>query len=457
MSKAVDVLFINPSDRKKIYQDLGDEFCGIEPPIFAGLYANYVRRFDIVPAIYDAPALRASAQEVARVTTEEYSPRLVVLVVYGQQPSASTQNMGAAGRIARQIKAIRPELPIMMLGTHPAALPERTMREEAIDFVCDLEGPVTIRKTVEALKAGATDFSDIPSLWWRDGERIVRPQSAEPLIRDLDTELPGIAWDLLPMHLYRAHNWHCFDHIHERTPYASIHTSLGCPYKCCFCCINAPFGKSSYRMWSPEAVVREIDHLVETYGIKNIKIADEMFVLNKRHVRGICELLVSRPYKVNIWAYARVDTVDDDMLPLPCNPGAIAIGYALRHGEGATAVTGLLPRELLLQAPNTITFESHPEFRAKLLQLLSLSCSGEPMARLLGELLCCLPKIEVPAGLSYDRVFRVAVVSFLDRFNFCLGEVKRSCIHVATAEGALIPLDTYNLFHRPGLPDRRAP
>ena len=148
---------------------------------------------------------------------------------------------------------------------------------------------------------------------------------------------------------------------------------------------------------------------------------------------------------------------DDDMLPLPCNPGAIAIGYALRHGEGATAVTGLLPRELLLQAPNTITFESHPEFRAKLLQLLSLSCSGEPMARLLGELLCCLPKIEVPAGLSYDRVFRVAVVSFLDRFNFCLGEVKRSCIHVATAEGALIPLDTYNLFHRPGLPDRRAP
>ena len=316
MSKAVDVLFINPSDRKKIYQDLGDEFCGIEPPIFAGLYANYVRRFDIVPAIYDAPALRASAQEVARVTTEEYSPRLVVLVVYGQQPSASTQNMGAAGRIARQIKAIRPELPIMMLGTHPAALPERTMREEAIDFVCDLEGPVTIRKTVEALKAGATDFSDIPSLWWRDGERIVRPQSAEPLIRDLDTELPGIAWDLLPMHLYRAHNWHCFDHIHERTPYASIHTSLGCPYKCCFCCINAPFGKSSYRMWSPEAVVREIDHLVETYGIKNIKIADEMFVLNKRHVRGICELLVSRPYKVNIWAYARVDTVDDDMLPL---------------------------------------------------------------------------------------------------------------------------------------------
>jgi radical SAM superfamily enzyme YgiQ (UPF0313 family) len=316
MSKAVDVLFINPADRKTTYQDLGDEFCAIEPPLFAGLYATHVRNRGFVPAIYDAPALRASADEAARVACEEYAPRLVVLVVYGLQPSASTQNMGAAGRIAQRIKARRPELPVMMVGTHPAALPERTLREEAIDFVCDLEGPVTIAKTLEALKSPDPDFAAIPSLWWRDGERIVRPAGAEPLIRDLDRELPGIAWDLLPMHLYRAHNWHCFGHIAERTPYASIHTSLGCPYHCGFCCINAPFGKSSYRMWSPETVVKEIDHLVAAYGVKNIKIADEMFVLNKRHVKGICELLAERPYRVNIWAYARVDTVDDELLPL---------------------------------------------------------------------------------------------------------------------------------------------
>jgi radical SAM superfamily enzyme YgiQ (UPF0313 family) len=204
----------------------------------------------------------------------------------------------------------------MMVGTHPAALPERTMRDQAVDFVCDLKGPATIFKTARALAEPGADYGAIPSLWWRDGDRIVGPASAEPLIRDLDTELPGVAWDLLPMDQYRAHNWHCFDHIDRRMPYASIHTSLGCPYKCSFCCINAPFGKSSYRMWSPEHVVAEIDHLVERYGIYNIKIADEMFVLNKRHVAGICELLAARPYKVNIWAYARVDTVDDELLPL---------------------------------------------------------------------------------------------------------------------------------------------
>ncbi|CUW38878.1 putative Radical SAM domain-containing protein(Radical SAM, alpha/beta horseshoe,221-414) [Magnetospirillum sp. XM-1] len=335
-AKTVDILFVHPGDAKKIYQGLADEFAALEPPLFAGLYATYVRNKGMVPAIFDAPAMRASAEETARTAVNEYDARLVVVVVYGQQPSASTQNMGAAGRIARQIKALKPDLPIMMVGTHPAALPEMTMREEAVDFVCDLEGPITIFKTAQALKDGGSNaFAAIPSLWWRDGERIVAPTSAEPLIRDLDTELPGVAWDLLPMDRYRAHNWHSFGHIERRAPYASIHTSLGCPYKCNFCCINAPFGKSSYRMWSPAKVVEEIDHLVKTYGVYNIKISDEMFVLNRAHVIGICQMLAEKPYKVNIWAYARVDTVDDEILPILKAGGVnwLCLGIESASGE----------------------------------------------------------------------------------------------------------------------------
>jgi radical SAM superfamily enzyme YgiQ (UPF0313 family) len=314
MADKVDVLFINPGDRTQIYQELGDEFSAIEPPVFAGLFASYLRYKGASVAIYDTPAFGASAQEAARIASGDFFPRLIVIPVYGFQPSASTQNMTSAGKIARSIKESAPWAKVMMTGTHPAALPERTMREEAVDFVCDLEGPVTIHKTLQVLQNGAEDFSAVPSLWWRDGARIVPPNSAEPLIRDLDQEMPGISWDLLPMERYRAHNWHCFDHIQERTPYASIHTSLGCPYRCTFCCINAPFGKPAYRMWSAEAVIKEIDLLVERYGVKNIKFVDEMFVLNKRHVSEICERLMQRDYKVNIWAYARVDTVYEELL-----------------------------------------------------------------------------------------------------------------------------------------------
>ena len=315
MSDPVDILFVKPGDHKQIYQDLGNEFSAIEPPAFAGLFATYSRLKKYRVAIFDVPAMKLSAEQAVKGILENYDPVLVALIVYGLQPSASTQNMASAGKVARFIKEQSPDTKILMTGTHPAALPSRTMREEAVDFVCDLEGPVTIHKVAQALKEGATDFSKIPSLWWRDDSgQIIPPKSAEPLIKDLDHELPGIAWDLMFMDKYRAHNWHCFTHIDDRSPYVSIHTSLGCPYNCSFCCINAPFGKPSYRLWSPECVVREIDFLVETYGVKNIKFVDEMFVLNRKHVLGICDLLIQRDYQVNIWAYARVDTIQEDML-----------------------------------------------------------------------------------------------------------------------------------------------
>jgi anaerobic magnesium-protoporphyrin IX monomethyl ester cyclase len=314
MAEVVDVLFINPGDRKQIYQDLGNDYAAIEPPVFAGLFATYIRGKGHSVAIYDAPAMSASAAKAARVATEDYAPKLIVIVCYGLQPSASTQNMTAAGDIARLIHDAGTEAKLMMTGTHPSALPELTMKEENIDFVCDLEGPVTILKTLQAINDQSSEFTGIPSLWSRDKDKIIAPLSAEPLLVDLDNEMAGIAWDLLPMEKYRAHNWHSFDDIHSRSPYAAIHTSLGCPYKCHFCCINSPFGTSNYRMWSPAVVVNEIDHLVENYGIKNLKFVDEMFVLNKNHVLGICDLLIERDYDVNIWAYARVDSVQDQFL-----------------------------------------------------------------------------------------------------------------------------------------------
>ena len=311
--QTLDVLMINPGSRAAVYQELGNEFSAIEPPSLAGLFAEYLRRKGMSVAIIDAPAHNLSPRHVAERVHRDYAPTLIVMVVYGFQPSASTQNMPAAGETCNELKALDPGYRIMMTGTHPAALPERTMREENIDFVCDREGPETILHTARALAQRSTDFGDIPSLWYRNGERILSNPPA-PLMDDLDTELPGVAWDLLPMDKYRAHNWHCFEHIDQRSPYVSMHTSLGCPYKCTFCCINAPFGKSSYRMWSPESVIKEIDLLVNRYGVKNIKFVDEMFVLNRAHVIGICDHIIERGYDLNIWAYARVDTIKDEFL-----------------------------------------------------------------------------------------------------------------------------------------------
>jgi uncharacterized radical SAM superfamily Fe-S cluster-containing enzyme len=142
----------------------------------------------------------------------------------------------------------------------------------------------------------------------------------------------------------------------------------------------------------------------------------------------------------------------DDIIPLPCNPDSIAIAYGLRSGDKVTPITQLIPKsELLAAAPNTMSFERYPELKNRMFDLLSLASSGERTKTVLGDLLCCLPQIEVPSDLGYDKVFRIVIVQFLDKYNFCVATVKRSCIHFVTPQAKIIPFDTYNLFYRDGL------
>jgi anaerobic magnesium-protoporphyrin IX monomethyl ester cyclase len=61
-------------------------------------------------------------------------------------------------------------------------------------------------------------------------------------------------------------------------------------------------------------VAREIGVLAEDYGVKNIKIVDELFVLNEQHYMTIADLMIERDYDLNFWAYARVDTVRSNNL-----------------------------------------------------------------------------------------------------------------------------------------------
>jgi len=319
----LDLLLVNPGSRQKVYQQLGSRLAAVEPPIWAGLIATFIRKRGHEVEILDANAEDLGPEDVAKCVSN-MKPLLTAVVVYGQNPSASTMVMPAASEICRQIKQIDPGRRLILVGGHVAALPERTLDEEAIDFVCDGEGPITILDLLEALKSTEEDLSRVRGLAFRNGVHHVRTSSA-PLITGLDDDMPGISWDLLPMHKYRAHNWHCFDHIDERQPYASLYTSLGCPFKCHFCCIQAPFKTgeralglspkvNSYRTWHPDSILSQIDTLVNKHGVRNIKFADELFVLNKKHVLGICEGIIERGYDLNIWAYARVDSWTEEML-----------------------------------------------------------------------------------------------------------------------------------------------
>jgi anaerobic magnesium-protoporphyrin IX monomethyl ester cyclase len=310
MNRNKTILFINPGDRHQVYQALGIDHAAVEPPVWLAQLAAFVRKQGWEATVIDANAEQMSPEDVA-IRTKDIGPLLAVVVVGGSQPSASTQNMPNAGRICRELR-VRSDARIAMTGLHPSALPRRTMSEESVDFVIDGEGPSTLLGLAKNLLTGSRRHAYIPGLWFREDGTIKGNRRAE--LADNLAFLPQPAWDLLPMHLYRAHNWHCFDHIDSRAPYASIFTSLGCPYSCLFCCINAPFGKPGIRFRRPEVVAEEIGMLVDRHGVRNLKIMDELFVLKESHYMTLVELLLKRGYGLNIWAYARVDTVKAENL-----------------------------------------------------------------------------------------------------------------------------------------------
>ncbi|WP_068776716.1 radical SAM protein [Paenibacillus sp. FJAT-26967] len=141
----------------------------------------------------------------------------------------------------------------------------------------------------------------------------------------------------------------------------------------------------------------------------------------------------------------------EDIIPVPCHPDCLAMGYALKLGGGAIPLTGLIDPQILLDGGrNTIVFEQDQNLKEQVFDLFSTAHSPSSSALSLKNLLCCLPSVAVPEHIGYDNVFRVLIMQFLDPYNFDVRSVKKSCVHIAHPDGRIIPFDTYNLFYRDG-------
>lgn len=329
-NKKLDILIVKPNSQKQIYGKLSSfNLTAVEPPLWAALLAGYLRGLGYSVLIYDAEVEAWNHQETA-VEIKAINPALAMISASGSNPSASTMNMAGAGSVLKHLKIIAPEIKTVIHGLHPSALPKRTLEEEAVDFICQGEGFYTLPPLIDAVRNGSNIFR-IAGLWYKLN-KILYSNTRPALYKDLDT-LPMPAWDLLPMKKYRAHNWHCLDRIDRRQPYGVIYTSLGCPFKCSFCCINALFGKAGIRYRSAKNVMDEIDYLAQTFNIRNIKIADELFGMNESRVADLCDLIAGRRYDLNLWAYARVDTVTPLMLKKMKKAGIHWLAYGFESGS----------------------------------------------------------------------------------------------------------------------------
>jgi uncharacterized radical SAM superfamily Fe-S cluster-containing enzyme len=133
----------------------------------------------------------------------------------------------------------------------------------------------------------------------------------------------------------------------------------------------------------------------------------------------------------------------EDIIPVPCHPDALAMAYALKLDGKVIPLTGMIAPKILIDGgSNTIAYEKEPGVRDQLFKLFSLNHSPDSSASTLKELLCCLPKLLMPGQITYDNLFRVIIMQFMDA-------------HAFQPDGRMIPFDTFNLFYRGNLEQKR--
>lgn len=138
----------------------------------------------------------------------------------------------------------------------------------------------------------------------------------------------------------------------------------------------------------------------------------------------------------------------DDLIPVPCNPDALVMGYALKLGDEVVPLTRYInPTDLLDNSKNTIMYEQDEQLHGKMIELFSTGNSVDSASENLHSILCCLPRIDAP-NLGYDNLFRVIIMQFIDAYNFDVRAIKKSCVHIVNKDNKIIPFETMNLFYR---------
>jgi len=143
----------------------------------------------------------------------------------------------------------------------------------------------------------------------------------------------------------------------------------------------------------------------------------------------------------------------NDLLPVPCNPDALVMGYALKLGDDVFPLTRMInPDDLLDNSKNTIVYEQDEKLKGHLLNMFSTGNSVDSVREDLKSIMCCLPDIDAP-NLKYDNLFRIIIMQFIDAHNFDVRAIKKSCVHIVNKDMKIIPFETMNMFYRD---DKRA-
>ncbi len=281
-----------------------------------------------------------------------YQPTLVGI-------SSTTVGIVASAELARGVKQIDPRILTILGGCHVTAIPEETLAEfESFDIGVIGEGELTFAEILQQIKEHDALRDDTDGTVVRQAGTItVNPP--RPRIENLDT-LPFPAWKLLGTKFPRAFT--PSPSRIKRFPCASVVFTRGCPNQCHFC-DRSVFG-NRVRSVSPEYAVTMLKELRYDFGVKEILIEDDTFIISRQRIQEFCERLIADKVDITWSCLGRADYVNSEMLQLMKRAGCWHISYGIESGD-QRILDAMCKNETLAQIESAIRWTKEAGIQAK--------------------------------------------------------------------------------------------
>ncbi len=240
-------------------------------------------------AIVDGNVDSDPTASILRLIDEQHVEMLGVTCMPGPQ-------MAAAMESSREIRRLRPHVPIVWGGYFPSTYTDATLNAAYVDYAVRGQGEDTLLELLDALR-GSRDFESIAGLSYKDVFGLHR-HNPERVMKGPDA-FPWMPFHRVPVQKYLRPSF-----FGKRT--AVHHASIGCPFRCSFCGVHAAYG-SRERFEDPARTAAILEHLATKYGADSVQFYDMNFFLREDHARDLAERLA--PLGLRWWCEARVDVM----------------------------------------------------------------------------------------------------------------------------------------------------
>ena len=276
--------------------------------------------------LYLAARLEQEGQEVAledlqlcrspishlKKTLRAFTPQMVGITSF-------SINLHSAGKLLRTVKQVCPEAATVWGGPHVSFDDENVLRQNPwVDVIVRGEGEETLAEIADRV-IRREGFDGVLGATWRKADGEIHRNPTRPFQKNIDL-WPRPAWHLLKLSRYLAFE-----------DGASVLTSRGCPHRCVFCVGRKMIGAQG-RFRDPIAVVDEMEAL-SRLGFKRLRVEDDLFTFRKERAIAICQEIDRRKLSIRWRAYARVDTVDPQLLEWMKRAGCERLLFGAESGS----------------------------------------------------------------------------------------------------------------------------